>query len=496
VGQSFSPPVRYGVAVLAVVAAVMLRLALDFLICKEIQPYITIYLATALIAWWGGLGPALVTLFLGLLSCFWIVVPPRNTPLRAPEDLIEFLLCSLVAVTLVFLVILSQLTLKAKKQAETARESLASAHHQTMIILESISDAFTSIDREWRYTYVNRAAASLLHRKPEELLGRTIWEVWPKLNELSFGAAVRKALLESIPAQFEAHCSEPFDAWLEVRCYPSETGLSLFFTNITDRKHAEKMLSEAKEILVNNNKVLEVVVQERTAKLQETIGELQLISHALVHDMRAPLRAMAGYAEILQRECDPKTGSRGRELCKRITDGALRLDRLIQDSLNYTKTLQGDLPVEMVDLSHLVPCLIEMYPDLERNKAQIIIKGNLPRVMGNEAGLTQCFANLLGNAVKFVTRNVRPYVKIWSEGKGDRVRVWIEDNGIGIAREHHERIFDMFEQVTNRFGGTGIGLAIVRKAIRRMDGEIGVDSELGKGSRFWVELRSEPIRQQ
>jgi PAS domain S-box-containing protein len=407
------------------------------------------------------------------------------------EDLVEILVCALVTITIVFLVLLSQVTLRGKQEAETAREWLASAHRETKLILESISDAFTAIDREWRYTYVNGAAATLLRRKPEELLGKNLWDVWPQLNDVPFGIQLRKALSETVPVQFEAFCAKPVDTWLEVRCYPSQKGLSIFFTDITVRKHAEKMMSEAKEILTRNNLELERVVQERTAKLRETIGELQLVSHALVHDMRAPLRAMAGFAGILQRECDPKTQPEAGELCKRIANGAERLDQLIQDSLSYTRSVQEELPLETVDLSKLLPGLIELYPNLDRCKAQIAIDGELPRVLGNEAGLTQCFANLLGNAVKFIAPDVEPQLKIWAESKEARVRIWVEDNGIGIAKEHQERIFNMFEQVSHRFGGTGIGLAIVRKSIQRMGGSTGVESEPGKGSRFWVELRRE-----
>jgi PAS domain S-box-containing protein len=479
-------------AVGAAGVAVILRLALDFLIGEELQPYIMVYLMTALVAWWGGLGPALVTLIVGVLSCLWIVVPPRNSlALRGLEDVVEILLCALVTVTIVFLVLLSQVTLRGKQQAETAREWLASAHRETCMILESISDAFTAIDREWRYTYVNGAAASLLRRKPEELLGKTLWDVWPQLNEVPFGIELRKALSETVSVRFEAFCAKPLDTWLEVRCYPSQKGLSLFFTDITLRKHAERMMSEAKEMLTKSNLELEQVVQERTAKLRETIGELQLVSHALVHDMRAPLRAMAGYAALLERECDPNTQPEAGELCKRIANGAERLDQLIRDSLSYTKSVQEDLPVKMVDLSRLLPSIIEMYPNLERYKGQIVIDGELPRVMGNEAGLTQCFANLLGNAVKFIEPGLQPRLNIWAENRGGCVRIWVEDNGIGIDKEYQERIFNMFEQVSRSFGGTGIGLAIVRKAVQRMGGSTGVESELGKGSRFWVELRRE-----
>jgi len=127
----------------------------------------------------------------------------------------------------------------------------------------------------------------------------------------------------------------------------------------------------------------------------------------------------------------------------------------------------------------------------------------LPRVQGNLAALTQIISNLLGNAVKFVEKGVKPEVRIWAEvlpGRSEvgspapasgRVRLWFEDNGLGIAPEHHPRIFQMFQRLhhLDQFEGTGVGLAIVRKAVERMGGRAGVESAVGQGSRFWIELK-------
>jgi signal transduction histidine kinase len=133
--------------------------------------------------------------------------------------------------------------------------------------------------------------------------------------------------------------------------------------------------------------------------------------------------------------------------------------------------------------------LLETYPNLSPERADISLEKSLPSVMGNEALLTQCFANLLGNAVKFVAPDVRPRVRVRAESANDFVRIWIEDNGIGVPPHAHERLFKMFQRLTTGYEGTGIGLAIVRKVVERMEGRVGVQSEPGKGSRFWVELK-------
>ena len=112
--------------------------------------------------------------------------------------------------------------------------------------------------------------------------------------------------------------------------------------------------------------------------------------------------------------------------------------------------------------------------------------------MGNEAGLTQCFSNLLGNAAKFRKPGQTPEIRIWAEHRGGWARIWVEDNGIGISELMLPRVFDMFSRGHRTHEGTGIGLALVRKVMDRMGGKTGVESEEGKGSRFWLELCSCP----
>ncbi|HLH54263.1 MAG TPA: PAS domain S-box protein [Verrucomicrobiae bacterium] len=236
---------------------------------------------------------------------------------------------------------------------------------------------------------------------------------------------------------------------------------------------------------------LETIVKERTAKLSEMIAELQHVSYAITHDMRAPLRAMSTFAGIIHEglSADPNTSPELLDSCRRIISSATRLDQLIKDALNYTKAVLQELPLHPVDLARLIPGLIESYPNLQSDKAEIIIPNDLPVVLGEESLLTQCFSNLLGNAVKFVAPGVRPRVRLRVERADEIARIFVEDNGIGITKESQRRLFGMFERLTSGYEGTGIGLAIVRKVVERMGGRVGVESDLGKGSQFWVELK-------
>jgi signal transduction histidine kinase len=255
-------------------------------------------------------------------------------------------------------------------------------------------------------------------------------------------------------------------------------------TDITARKQAEELMrSEARR--------LDALVQQRTARLQETIGELEAFSYSVSHDMRAPLRAMQGYARALLDDYKDRLDDEAAQYLDRICRAANRLDVLVQDVLAYSRVAKDEITLHPVDLEGLIQDILSTHPEFQEPRSRILVAGPLHPVLGHEAYLTQCLTNLLGNAVKFVPEDVVPEVRIRSERLDGRVRLWIEDNGIGIEPANHERIFQIFGQVYSekKYGGTGIGLAIVRKAVQRMSGEVGLESEMDKGSRFWLSLR-------
>jgi signal transduction histidine kinase len=167
------------------------------------------------------------------------------------------------------------------------------------------------------------------------------------------------------------------------------------------------------------------------------------------------------------------------------------MDRLIQDSLSYNKALLRNLPLQPVDLSRLVGELCATYANLQPHQERIHVE-SLPSVLGNEGALTQCFSILLGNAVKFAAEGAEPRISIWAEKRGHRVIVSVRDHGIGIPAVTQRHLFGIFQRHEPRGEGTGIGLAIVRKLAERMGGQVGVESEEGKGSRFWLDLSLAP----
>jgi len=254
--------------------------------------------------------------------------------------------------------------------------------------------------------------------------------------------------------------------------------------------HSAIEIRQAQNTLKAYSEDLEKKVAERTQSLQKTVAELEAFSYTISHDLRSPLRAMQGFAQAVIEDYSDKLDEHGKNYLNRIRNAAERLDRLIQDLLAFTRISREEAPLVEIDLDKAVRDIIEHYPNLRPPAAQIEVIGTLPQVMGRNAALTQVISNLLGNAVKFVTPGTASNIKVWAEDAGPRVRLWVHDNGIGIAQKDFDRIFQMFTQIhaSALYGGTGIGLAIVKKAVQSMQGTVGLESEEGKGSKFWVEL--------
>jgi PAS domain S-box-containing protein len=262
--------------------------------------------------------------------------------------------------------------------------------------------------------------------------------------------------------------------------------------SIDERKRAEQELRLAKEELARLNEGLEVKVEKRTRKLKEAVAELESWSYSIAHDMRAPLRTMHSFSYFLLNEYGCKLDTIARDYLERIDAATHRLDDYLRDLLHYGKMGGGELPVTSVDTTSLIGEILATYPNFQPPKCSIDVKLPLPPVQANPSALTQVFSNLLDNAVKFSRKGTLPQVRIWAEEKETRVRLWIEDNGIGIQKQAQPRLFAMFQRlhVSSDYEGTGMGLAIVRRAVERMGGAVGVESEPDRGSKFWVELKA------
>jgi len=422
-----------------------------------------------------------------------------------------------------------QLILLLVNDITKQREAEASMRFSEMRfrrLFEAAQDGILMLDPATRkITDANPFMTELLDYPHEELVGKELWEIGLLKDQESSRGAFRELQAnhfiryEDLPLQTKT--GKCHDVEFVSNLY-EESGREVIQCNIRDitrRKHEEETLLAAHQVIRGHATELEEVVAQRTSQLKETIGELEAFSYSVSHDMRAPLRAMQGYAQLVSEGYTSKPlDAVGNEFLQRISRAADRLDQLIQDVLSYTRVLRADSPMVTVDLDRLTRDIIETQPKGDHG-AEIEIEGTLPPVLGNQALLTQCLSNLLTNAVKFVSPGTVPRVRIWaeeanltgteqqnkneippvpspaapnvpSEGGLPAVKVFVEDNGIGIDAKDHARVFRMFERVhaAAEFEGTGIGLTIVRKAAGRMGAELGFESEPGKGTRFWILL--------
>lgn len=364
------------------------------------------------------------------------------------------------------------------------------------VTLTSIGDGVIVTDPERRIVFMNRESERLTGWNSVEVLLKPLSSVFRIIDETSrekreapAARALHEKKLVTLPGPTLLVSRTGEERPIEDSMAPIHDargqilGVVLVFHDATDARKAQAELK-------SHSAELEKRVEERTTALQQTVAELEAFSYTVSHDLRSPLRAMQGFAQAVLEDYGEKLDLQGQNYLQRIKNAAERLDRLIQDLLFYTRLSRQDAPLVELDLNRLLEELIQHYPNLHAPAAEVKIIGPLPRVLGHEAALIQVFSNLMGNAAKFVTPGVRPKVTVWSEDLGDRARIYVEDNGIGIKAENYDRIFQMFVQLNESqlYGGTGVGLAIAKKAVESMGGKVGLAPVEKGGTRFWVEL--------
>ncbi len=255
-------------------------------------------------------------------------------------------------------------------------------------------------------------------------------------------------------------------------------------SDVTERKRAE-------EEIRRHSIELEERVRERTADLKETNEQLEAFVYSIAHDLRAPMRAMQGFSQLLIEDHAPKLEDSARNYLNRINASSVFMDKMIMDLLAFGRAGRSEIQLEAVSVDKAwQAALFQCANEIEQSRAHIPTCQPLPTVQANEATLTQVLANLLSNGLKFIAPGVEPRIRFRTEDRGENVRLWVEDNGVGIPPLHHERVFRVFERLEGaRYPGTGIGLSIVRKGVERMGGQVGLESEPDQGTRFWIELR-------
>ena len=250
-------------------------------------------------------------------------------------------------------------------------------------------------------------------------------------------------------------------------------------------------LKETEAALLRLNATLEARVVERTAQLEAANRELESFSYAVSHDLKAPLRGIDGYSQILLEDYRDRLDDEGRQFLANIRRGVAQMHELIEDLLAYAHIERQAPQPEPVSLQQLVDEVLDSYAhEIAALDAKIDVDVRTPELSVDRNGLALVLRNLVGNALKFSRNAAPPHIRISSREEAGTMLLRVCDNGIGFDMKYHDRIFGIFQRLhrAEDYPGTGVGLALVRKAIERMGGTVRAESEPGKGATFLVEF--------
>lgn len=320
---------------------------------------------------------------------------------------------------------------------------------------------------------------------------------------------------EVVPPNGGHSLNKPFDlclvdgpmldrVWEQVQARKAiEQPVFLPFVLITSRKDVDMVTRHLWQttdelILIPIEKVelqarVEVLLRARRLSLELKLRneDLESFFHAMTHDLRAPLRAIAGFAEALSEDEAASLSEKSKHYLETIRTATEQMRELIDALIGFSRLGRDELQLQDVDLQLLVEsCLRTLQQEIQNRNAQVIVAGGLPVVRANPTLLKIALVNLVSNAVKFVAPGVQPNLMLSVQALSEVCRIEIQDNGIGIASGDQLRLFAPFVQLhgVEEYPGIGLGLATVRKAVDLMGGRVGLKSALGKGSTFWIEL--------
>ena len=374
-------------------------------------------------------------------------------------------------------------------------QAVSEAKEFAEAIVETVRHPMVVLDSEMRVVSSNRAFSEFFKRPRKHVKGSVfevllnLWWSGNQLREMLEKVLVKKEPLDRFVLSVEIPGLGRRVLHLSARpLRESKNSPNRILVILEDISEQELARDQMRKM----NDELEQRVAARTEALRGSYEQMESFCYSIAHDLRAPLRAMSGFSDLLAFELGPGVRPEAYDYAKRIRASAARMDKLIDDLLQYGRLNTIDLPVQEVDLEEIFKdVLTQLSGHIENSRARISKKGSLPSVFGNRVVLHVALTNLISNAIKFVPAKTRPKVTVRPEIRQNYLRLWIEDNGIGIAPENHAKIFGVFQRLHKQdsYPGTGIGLALVRKGLERIGGRVGLESELGQGCRFWVELK-------
>jgi len=391
-------------------------------------------------------------------------------------------------------------------ERKRAEENLRKAAEEWITTFDSITDAVSIHDRDFRLVRVNQAFADILNMKREELVGKTCYQVVHGTNEPVPNCPHMKTLETRKPATaeyFESHLG----IYLEAATSPifndkGEVVASVHVArDITERKRAEEEIQDKNEQLDTQNEELRSQAEELMTQQQELIEKTEEVARAnqlkseflthMSHELRTPLNVIIGFSQLMMDEVPGKINEEQQQCLNDVLDSSQHLLNLINEVLDLSRIESGrvELKLENVALPEVIASLTRtMMPVLTSKKQSldVEVEEGLPPVYTDEGKLAQVLLNLVGNAAKFTPEGGK--LRVEAVKKGDWCQVSVIDNGVGIKEEDRERIFEPFCQLENPLAreknGSGLGLTLVKQIVERYGGQIWVESEYGRGSRF------------
>ena len=349
-------------------------------------------------------------------------------------------------------------------------------------------------DHQGTINYVNDQFCQISQYSREELLGKN----HRLINSGSHSRKFFQQMWETISrgqvwqGQIKNRAKDGTYYWMDTTIVPflNSQGKPYQYVairhDITESKQAEALLKQTQEALSQANEELELRVQERTADLTRSNQELEKFAYVASHDLQEPLRKISSFTKLLAEDYQGQLDAEADEYITYIINGTVRMQKLINDLLAYSRVGQERLRKESIELDSLVARVLEdLSMTIEENNAAITVS-SLPTIQANPREMVQLFQNLISNGIKF-HGEATPRIHIEAQLQSEQWLISVRDNGIGIKPQFAERIFGIFQRLHNRgeYTGTGIGLAICRKIVERHGGKIWVESELGQGATFY-----------
>lgn len=363
-------------------------------------------------------------------------------------------------------------------ELEHSRRQIQQQKLRIEATLDSIGDAFFTVDNNWIITYWNRLAEERFKLTRQVACGRKMWDVFQTQPDSEYTPYYLEAMREKHSVYFESYSNRDA-SWYEVSIYPNDLGLSVYIKDISARKQAEEQLRE-----------LNLQLDRKAIALANSNAELERFAYVASHDLQEPLRMVSSFLQLLQRKYRDQIDDVSSKYIDFAVTGAERMKQLINDLLEYSRiSLQG-YAIEPVDMQEVMQEVVSlMAARIAETKAEVAI-GEMPIIQANRIAMQQLMLNLVSNALKYHHKGEKPEVKITCSENLLEWKFTVADNGIGIDNVFQDKIFIIFQRLHNReeYAGTGIGLAICKKIVDHLNGRIWVDSKLGLGSRFHVAI--------